>query len=112
MKATITNSISNGTLKFIDVRNAILAEELWRKDFSEASSSNLALNFVGRGRSSDRNKGNGNRDKSKNGRGMSRNGRTLECWNCSKTGHLKKNYRVPRKNENKNDAANVVTDEV
>ena len=33
--------------------------------------------------------------------------------NCGKTGHLKKNYRAPRKNEDKNnDAANFVTDEV
>ena len=53
-----------------------------------------------------------NRDKSKNGRGKSRNSITPECWNCGKTGHLKKNYRTPKKNEDKNDAANVITDEV
>ena len=33
-------------------------------------------------------------------------------WNYCKTGHLKKNYGAPRKNEDKNDAANVVTNEV
>ena len=37
MKAAITNSIENATLKFIDVRNAILMEEVRRKDFGEAS---------------------------------------------------------------------------
>ena len=73
---------------------------------------NLALNVDGRGRSSDRNRSNGNRGKSKNGRSKLRNGRTLECWNYSKTGHLKKKCRAPRKNEDKNDVANVVTDEV
>ena len=39
----------------------------------------------------------------------------MECWNCGKTGHLKKNYRALRKNKNKNknnDATNAVTDEV
>ena len=112
MRAAITNSIENATLKFIDVRNAILAKEVQRKDFGETASSNLALNIDGRTRSSDRNKGNGNRGKLKNGRGKKRNGRTLDSWNCNKTGHLKKNCRAPRKNEDKNDAANVVTNEV
>ena len=70
------------------------------------------LNVDGRGRSPDRSIGNGNRDKSKNGRSKSRNGKTLECWNYSKTSHLKKNCRAPKKNEDKNDVVNVVTDEV
>ena len=48
MKAAITNSIGNATLKFIDVRNAILAEEAQRKDSGEASSSNSMLNVDGR----------------------------------------------------------------
>ena len=74
--------------------------------------SNSVLNVDGRGMSFNRNKGNGNRGKSKNGINKSRNGRTLECWNYGKTGHMKKNCRAPRKNKDKNDAANVVTDEV
>ena len=50
---------------------------------------------------------------SKNRNGKSKNGRNLEYWNCGKTGHLKKNYRAPRKNKDKNnDVANAVTDEV
>ena len=44
MRVVIVNSIRNATLKFIDVRNAILAEEVRRKDSGEASSSNSALN--------------------------------------------------------------------
>ena len=98
-----------------NVRNTVLTEEVRRKDSVEASTSNSALNVKNRGRSSERssNKGNGNRDKSKNGRGKSKNSRNVECWNCGKTGRLKKNYRAPRKNENKNnELANVVTDEV
>ena len=81
MRVAITNLIWNATLKFIDVRNAILAKEVRRKDSGEVSSSNSVLNVDGRGRSSDKNKGNGNRGKSKNRRSKSRNGRTLECWN-------------------------------
>ena len=79
MRAAITNSIGNAILKFIDVKNAILVEEVQRKDSGEALSSNSALNVDDRRRSSDRNKGNGNKGKSKNRRSKSRNGRTLEC---------------------------------
>ena len=92
MRATITNSIVNDKLQFI-FKNAILVEEVCRKDSSEASTSNLALNVDNRGRSFERisNKGNGNRGKSKNGRGKSKNSRNLDCWNCGKIGHPKKN---------------------
>ena len=76
MRAAITNSIGNTTLKFIDVRNTILAVEVRRKDSGEASSSNSVLNIGDKGRSSDRNKCNGNRGKSTNGRSKSRNGKT------------------------------------
>ena len=112
MRTTITNSIRNAKLQFIDARNTILAEEVRRKDFGEASTSNSALNVDNRGRSSKRNSytGNGNRGKSKNRRGKSKNSINLECWNYGKTGHQKKSCRAPRKNEDKNnDAANVVT---
>ena len=87
MRAAITNSIRNAKLKFIDVRNTILAEEVQRKDSSEASTSNSALNVDNRGRSSERNsnKGNGNQGKSKNRRDKSKNCRNLECWKCGKT---------------------------
>ena len=96
----------------IAVRNVILAEEVHRKNYSEASTSNSVFNVDNRGRSSKRNsnKGNGNRDKS---RGKLKNGRNLQYCNCGKTSHLKKNCKAPRKNEDKNnDAANIVTDEV
>ena len=70
MRAAITNSIENAKLKFIDVKNVILAEEVRRKDSGEASTSNSALNVNNRGRSSERNlnKDNGPQVKSKNGR--------------------------------------------
>ena len=114
IRAAITNLIGNAQLQF-DVRNTILAEDVHRKDSSEASTSNSTLNIENRGRSSERssNKGNENRGKSKNGSGKSKNDRNVDCWNCGTTGHLKKNYKVPRKNKDKNnDVANAITDEV
>ena len=62
MRVVITNSIRNAKLQFINVRNAILAEEVRRKDSGKASTSNSALNVENKGRSYERssNKGNGN----------------------------------------------------
>ena len=49
-----------------------------------------------RGRQKERGRSPGNRDKSKKGRSKSRFGK-IECWNCGKKGHLKKDYRAPKK---------------
>lgn len=114
MRAAVSNSIGTAKLKFNDVRDNILAEEVRRRDSGEASPSNLALNVENRGRSSDRNsnKGNGNRGKSRNGRSKSRNRRNVECWNCGRMGHFKNKCKFPKRDDNGNDAANVITDEV
>ena len=114
MRVAITNSIRNAKLQLIDIRNTILVEEVRRKDSDNVSTSNSTLNVDNKERSSERNsnKGNGDRGKSKNGRGKSRNDRNLECQNCGKTGHLKKNCITLRKNEDKNnDIANTIIDE-
>jgi hypothetical protein len=42
-----------------------------------------------RGRQKDRGKGSGNHENSRKGRSKSRLGK-IECWNCGKKGHLKK----------------------
>ena len=113
MRVAITNSLGNAALKFIDVRNSILAEEIRRKDAGEPSTSNSALNVDNRGRNSDRNsnRGNGNRGKSRNGRSKSRNGRFVQCWNCGQTGHLKKNCKALKKGDKPDNAANAATAE-
>ena len=60
IRVAIANSIGNATLKFIDVRNVTLMDEVRRKDSGEASTSNSVLNVDNKGRSSERNKGNRN----------------------------------------------------
>uniref|UniRef100_A0A2N9FSS1 Retrovirus-related Pol polyprotein from transposon TNT 1-94 n=1 Tax=Fagus sylvatica TaxID=28930 RepID=A0A2N9FSS1_FAGSY len=85
-------------------------EEVRRRDAGETSSSGSALNLETRGRVKDRNYNRG-RSKSRKGRSKSKPGRQLECWNCGKTGHIRKNcWELKKKNEN--DSANVVTEEV
>jgi hypothetical protein len=91
----VSNSVSgSNTLKFDDVVGVILSEEMRRKSIGETSGN--ALNMENRGRQKDRGKGSGNRGNSRKGRSKSRLGK-IECWNCGKKGHLKKDCRDPKK---------------
>jgi hypothetical protein len=84
----VSNSVSGlNTLKFDDVVGVILSEEMRQKITGETSGN--ALNMENRGRQKDRRKGSGNSGNSRKGRSKSRLGK-IECWNCGKKGHLKK----------------------
>ena len=89
----------------------ILSEEMRWKSTGETTSS--ALNMVNRGRQKDRGNGSGNRGNSRKGRSKSRLGK-IECWNCGKKGHLKKDDRAPKKQrdkqQEKNQEENVIGD--
>ena len=54
-RAAVSNSTGNSKLKFNDVKDKILAEEVHKKDLGEATTSNCALNIGTRGKSYDRN---------------------------------------------------------
>jgi hypothetical protein len=49
-----------------------------------------------RGRQKDRGKGFENHGNSRKGKSKSKLGK-IECWNCGKKGHLKKDYRALKK---------------
>jgi hypothetical protein len=108
----ISNSVSgSNTLKFDDVVGVILSEEMRRKSIGETSGN--ALNMENRGRQKDRGKGSNNRGNYRKGRSKSRLGK-IECWNCGKKGHLKKDCRAPKKQRDgqheRNQEANVTGD--
>jgi hypothetical protein len=84
----------SNTLKFDDVVGVILSEEMRWKRTGETSGN--ALNMENRGRQKDRGKGSRNCGNSRKGRSKSRLGK-IECWNCGKKGHLKKECRAPKK---------------
>ena len=85
---------SSNNLKFHDVVGVILSEEMQRESIGETSGN--ALTMESRGRQNERERSPGNRGKSKKGRSKSRF-RKIECWNCGKKGHLKKDCRAPKK---------------
>jgi hypothetical protein len=91
----VSNSVSgSNTLKFDDVVGVILSEEMQRKSIGDTSCN--ALNMENRGRKNDRGKGSRNCGNSRKGISKSRLGK-IEWWNCGKKGHLKKDYRAPKK---------------
>ena len=101
------------SLKYNDIRDLILAEEIRRRDAGETSGSGSTLNLETRGRYNDRNLNRG-RLKSRNSnqnKGKSKSSQQVQCWNCGKTGHFRRQCKSPKK-KNEDDSANAVTEEV
>ena len=113
-KTTVTavsSSTGDTKLKFNDVRDLILNEEIRRRESGEVSTSSV-LHTESRGRNF--NRGNG-RGKSKDRRSKSRShhgshkSKQIECWNYGKSGHYKNQCRSARKIQETNDEANVAS---
>jgi len=83
----ISNYVSrSSTLKFDDVLNSILSEEMRRKSSGETSGNSLTAKT--RGRKMERGRSPGYRSKSRKGRSKSRS--RIVCWKWGKKGNLKK----------------------
>ena len=77
----ISNSTGKEKLKYNDIRDLILAEEIRRRDASETSGSSSTLNLETRGRGNNRNSNRG-RSKSRNSNrniSKSRSGQQVQC---------------------------------
>ena len=110
---TVSNSTGKEKLKYNDIRDLILTEEIHRRDAGETSGSDFALNLETRGRGNYRNSNRG-KSKSRNSnqnRSKSRSGQQVQCWNCGKIGHFRNQCKSPKK-KNGDDSANAVTEEI
>ncbi|KAL6328733.1 hypothetical protein AAG906_003750 [Vitis piasezkii] len=85
MRMVVSNSTGKEKLKYNDIQDLILAEEIRQRDAGETSGSGSALNLEIRGR--------------------------VQCWNCGKTSHFRRQCKSPKK-KNEDDSANAVTEEV
>ena len=109
----VSNFTGKEKLKYNDIRDLILAEEIRRRDAGETLRSSSALNLETKGRGNDRNSNRG-RSKSRNSnrnRSKSRLGQQVQCWNCGKTGHFRRQCKSPKK-KNEDDFDNAVTEEI
>ena len=55
MRMIVSNSIGKEKLKYNDIRDLVLAEEIRKRDAGKTSGSSFALNLETRGRGNDRN---------------------------------------------------------
>ena len=81
MRMAVSNSTEKEKLKYNDIRDLILAEEIRRKNAGESSRSGSTLNLETRGRDNDKNSNCG-RSKSRNSnqnRSKSRSGQQVQC---------------------------------
>ncbi|RVW22925.1 Retrovirus-related Pol polyprotein from transposon TNT 1-94 [Vitis vinifera] len=113
LRMAVSNSTGKEKLKYNDIQDLILAEEIRRRDAGETSGSGSALNLETRGKGNNRNsnQGRSNSRNSNRNRSKSRSGQQVQCWNCGKTGHFKRQCKSPKKN-NEDNSANAVTEEV
>jgi len=108
MRTAVSNSAGKNKLKYNDIRDLILGEEVRRRDSGEHVGS--ALNVDNRGRGHDKHDRNVNRGRSKSrrGRSKSRSGRgPPKCWDCGEVGHISRNCKGKKKVE----SVNAATDE-
>ena len=113
MRMIVSNSIRKEKLKYNNIRDLILAEEIRKRDSCKTSGSSFALNLETRGKGNDRNS-NRDRLKSRNSNqngSKSKSGQQVQCWNCRKTCHFRRQCKSPKK-KNEDDSANAVTKEV
>ena len=95
----VSNSTGKEKLKYNDIRDLILAEEIRKRDASETLGSSSTLNLKTRGRGNDKNSNRG-RLKSKNSnrnKSKSRSSQQVQCWNYGKTGHFRRQCKVLRR---------------
>ncbi|GJQ96498.1 retrovirus-related pol polyprotein from transposon TNT 1-94 [Tanacetum coccineum] len=79
----VSSSTESTKLKFDNIHDLILGEDICRKTSGEYSNSLLSAEDKGRGRKQDRGqKQNRSRSKSKK-RGQSKNRQDITCWNCN-----------------------------
>ena len=92
MRIAVSNSAGKSKLKYDDIRDLILSEEVRRRDAGSNNAQDQALVMENRGKN--RSKGLDDRAKSNDrsqSKGRSQFKEMRECFHCGKNGHIKRN---------------------
>ena len=90
----VSNSVlGSNTLKFDDVVSVILSEEMRRKRTSETLGNALTMDSKRRQRVGGRSPHNHNKSIKGRSKSIFKN---IECQNCGKRGHMKKDKKYPK----------------
>ena len=111
----MSSSSGKKKLKFGDVRDLVLSEEIRRRETGETTTSSV-LHTESRGRNSTRGNRRGKsnfRGRSKDRRSKSRNpsnsSKAIECWNYGKTGYYKNQCKSAQKEKEAKAVVNVTS---
>ncbi|PKI57116.1 hypothetical protein CRG98_022510 [Punica granatum] len=105
----VSASAGKEKLKFDEVRDLIVSEEIRRRESGKTSGSALSTENRGRSESGNSNRGRSrSRNKYKSGKDKS----SIECWNCKKHGHYRNQCKAPIKERKDDNSANVATEEI
>ncbi|MFS7903138.1 putative RNA-directed DNA polymerase [Helianthus anomalus] len=99
---TVIETAGTGNLKFDQVRDSVLGEDVHRRNTNGGSTSSMLSVSRGRGK---------NRSSGSRGKSLSKAGKNVRCWNCGEKGHVKNECPDPKKEDGKQHVNSVVSDE-
>ncbi|RVX13264.1 Retrovirus-related Pol polyprotein from transposon TNT 1-94 [Vitis vinifera] len=101
---TITNQLSSVEIDFDNEIRALIV-------LASLPNSWEAMRMAVKPNNRNSNQSRSNSRNSNRNRSKSRSGQQVQCWNCGKTGHFKRQCKSPKK-KNEDDSANAVIEEV
>ncbi|CAH9144429.1 unnamed protein product [Cuscuta epithymum] len=110
MVTAVSASAGKEKLKFDEVRNLVVSEEIRRKESGLASGSTLSTENRGRTKSKSKSNRDRSRSKSKSNIEGKKDRSQIKCWNCEEYGHFKSQCKEQIKDQKEKTSANAAAE--